>query len=215
MAHLHSVYDTDNHFRIDPITKAIKNNSNSKVKLMQGDHNSERFTFEIPRLVEGHDMSLCDKVLMHFDNIDLQTKEESKDVFTSEDVQISPEDKDMVIFSFLIKDSATKFGGSLNFLIEFICFAEDATVDYAWHTDIFTGISVGTGIHNTQEIVEENKDLLEQFKKEVLEAVEEKIGSGGGSGGVNITDDGNGNVTITPVGNISITDDGNGNVTIL
>lgn len=182
MAHIHSVYDTDNHFVINPITKAIRNESNSKVKLMQGDHNSERFTFEIPRYVEGHDMSLCDKVLMHFDNIDSKTKEESKNVFISKDVQLSHEDKEVVIFSFLIENTATKFGGSLNFLIEFICVAEDATIDYAWHTDIFTGITVGVGIHNTEQIAEENKDLLEQFKLEVLTEVDNKLASGGGSG---------------------------------
>lgn len=45
--------------------------------------------------------------------------------------------------------------------------------------------------------------------------VRDMVGSGGTGGGLNITDDGNGNVTITPVGNTSITDDGQGNVTIL
>jgi hypothetical protein len=151
MAHLHSIYDTDNHFKIDPITRAIKNESNSKVKLMQFDHKSERFTFEIPRFIEGHDMSLSDKVLMHFDNIDSRTKEESNGRFTSIDVQLSPENEDMVIFSYLIENTATRFGGSLNFMIEFICYEENGvTIDYAWHTDTFQGISVGTGIHNTE-----------------------------------------------------------------
>jgi hypothetical protein len=39
-----------------------------------------------------------------------------------------------------------------------------------------------------------------------------KVTSSGG--GLNITDDGNGNVTITTSGGVSITDDGNGNVVI-
>lgn len=38
-----------------------------------------------------------------------------------------------------------------------------------------------------------------------------EIGSGGG---LSITDDGNGNVTIASTGSVSITDDGEGNVTI-
>lgn len=37
---------------------------------------------------------------------------------------------------------------------------------------------------------------------------------GGSGGGLNITDDGNGNVTIASTGSVSITDDGEGNVTI-
>ena len=48
MAHIHSVYDNDTHFKIDPATRQISNES-GKVVLMQNDHNSERFTFEIPR----------------------------------------------------------------------------------------------------------------------------------------------------------------------
>lgn len=67
MAHKHSVYDTDPHFAIDPITRAITNQSTTKTQLMQYDHNSERFTFEIPRLVDGHDMKLCDKIEIHYE----------------------------------------------------------------------------------------------------------------------------------------------------
>lgn len=44
-----------------------------------------------------------------------------------------------------------------------------------------------------------------------FEALEKKIGTGGG---LSITDDGNGNVTIAATGSVSITDDGAGNVTI-
>lgn len=57
MAHKHPIYDTDPHFKIDGDTRVIINASDVKVALMQGDHNSERFTFEIPRYVDGHDMS--------------------------------------------------------------------------------------------------------------------------------------------------------------
>ena len=55
MAHLHEVRDTDKHFVIDPTTRAITNNSGKNV-LMQGDHNSEIYTFEIPKMVEGHEL---------------------------------------------------------------------------------------------------------------------------------------------------------------
>lgn len=171
MAHEHSVYDTDKHFKIDIVTKAILAEANSKLKLMQYDHNSERYTFEIPRYVDGHDMSSCNKVMMHFNNIDAVTKAENKDVYRAEDVQVSPDDEEVVIFSFLITRSATVYAGTLNFIIEFLCVPEDGTIEYAWHTDIFTNITVGKGIHNTEVIIEESKDLLEQWKNEVIDAV--------------------------------------------
>ena len=50
MAHTHDVIDYDKHFVIDPVTRQIDNKS-GKIVLMQNDHNSERFTFEIPRYV--------------------------------------------------------------------------------------------------------------------------------------------------------------------
>ena len=51
MAHSHAIIDDDLYFTIDPSTREIKNES-QKVKLMQYDHNSEQFTFELPRFVE-------------------------------------------------------------------------------------------------------------------------------------------------------------------
>jgi len=59
MAHIHPVYDTDSHFTINPITREIKNESSTKTRLIQYDHNSERFSFDMPKTVEGHDMTLC------------------------------------------------------------------------------------------------------------------------------------------------------------
>jgi hypothetical protein len=44
-----------------------------------------------------------------------------------------------------------------------------------------------------------------------IEKLKENVVSGGG---LNITDDGEGNVTITTSAGVTITDDGNGNVTI-
>lgn len=68
MPHSHSIYDTDKHFLIDPSTRSITALSD-KLTLIQYDHNCERYTFEIPRIIEGHDMSDCDSVEIHFDNI--------------------------------------------------------------------------------------------------------------------------------------------------
>ena len=50
MAHAHIVSDSDNHFIIDPISRQISNNS-KKTILIKTDHNSEQFTFELPRYV--------------------------------------------------------------------------------------------------------------------------------------------------------------------
>ena len=168
MAHAHSVYDNDRHFSIDPVTREIKNES-GKFKLIRHDHNSERFTFEIPKVVDGHDMSLCNVVQVHYLNI-----EAGKDGLTYEglyecdDLQVSPDSADVVIFSWLLSRNATQYAGSLNFVIYFACVAEDGTVEYAWSTDIHTGIIVGDTIHNSEVIVAEYADILEKWRQELI-----------------------------------------------
>lgn len=166
MAHKHSVYDTDAHFKIDPITREITNLATTKSKLMQGDHNSERFTFEIARLVEGHDMSQIDKIEIHYTNTDNKTKEQSKGVYIAKDMQSSPNDDDVVIFSWLISKKATKYAGSLSFRITFKCLT-GTTIDYSWNTAQFGSISIGDGQDNSEDVAAEfTPDVLEQLRGE-------------------------------------------------
>lgn len=65
----------------------------------------------------------------------------------------------------------------------------------------------------------ERIDQIEQngvSDERIAEAVEDYLKDNPitGGGGLNITDDGNGNVTVESTGSVSITDDGEGNVTI-
>lgn len=166
MAHIHSVYDTDAHFTINPITRAIRSLSSGKNCIVQYDHNSERITFELPRMVDGHDMSLCNVVQVHYTNINPQTKEQRTGVYEVDDLQISPDDDDVVILSWLISRNCTQLVGPLNFLVRFVC-STDGNVDYAWNTAIFSGISVSSGIYNGDEVADQYADILEQWRQEL------------------------------------------------
>ena len=130
MAHTHAVKDGDARFVINPITRAIKGDSR-KTKIMQYDHNSERFTFEIPKEVVGHDMSLCNKVEIHYFNIDAQTKEQKSGKYTVEDLRV---EGDNVVFSWLVSLNGTQLKGVLKFLIRFKC-EENGIVTYSWNTE--------------------------------------------------------------------------------
>lgn len=167
MKHIHSVYDTDSHFSIDPITRAIKNESSKKTTVMQYDHNSERFTFEMPREIEGHDMTLCNKVELHYINIASDQSGQSKGVYPIDDLQTSPEDDKVVICSWLISKKATKYAGTLSFRLRFACIDENAKVVYAWHTEIFKNISISNGIDNAEAVHEEYSDILEAWKQNI------------------------------------------------
>lgn len=166
MAHLHSVYDTDLHFKIDAITREITNQATRKTKLMQYDHNSERFTFELPRFVDGHDMMLSNHVRVHYINAG-SARQQSKDAYPVDDVQLSPSSNNTVIFSWLISQNATKYAGTLNFLIEFACVV-DGIVEYAWHTEVFKGITVSSGMSNTEYIANQVSDVIAQWEQELF-----------------------------------------------
>ena len=164
MAHTHSVIDDDLRFIIDPSTREIGNGS-QKVKLMQYDHNSEQFTFEIPRFVEGHDMSLCNSIRVNYININKSNREQHPGVYEVSDIKV---EEDNIIFSWLVSRNATQYVGPLNFLIKFMCFDENGYITYEWHTDIFKSASVSTGMNNEESIEEVYPDILEKWKNDVL-----------------------------------------------
>ena len=166
MAHIHGVYDSDTHFKINPSTREITNTT-AKAKLVQFDHNSERFTFEMPRFVEDHDMTLCDKVEVHYINVAADKSGKSEDVYPVDDMQTSPADDSIAIFSWLISANATKYAGTLNFLIRFVCL-DGETIEYAWNTAIFKDITVDNGMDNGAAVIAEYSDVLEKWKNEVV-----------------------------------------------
>lgn len=174
MMRLHSIYDSDSHFIINPTTRAITAGKSSKTKLVQYDTNSERFTFELPRYIEGHDMSLCNKVEIHYINLSADKTSRVEDVYLVGDVQLSPGSEGVVIFSWLISGNATQYAGSLNFLIAFKCLT-GAVIDYAWHTETFKNITVLNGMNNGEAVIVEYSDVLEAWKAEVLNDLYPKI----------------------------------------
>lgn len=168
MAHKHSVYDSDAHFIIDPITRVAKKDPNHKAMVIQHDHNSERFTFEVPRYIEGHDMSTCNKVEVHYLNYEPKTKQEIKGVYTADDLQISPDDDSVVICSWLISSNATQLVGTLSFVVRFCC-VDGTTSTYAWNTALAT-VNVSTGIDGSDAAIADYSDVLEKWKAELFDA---------------------------------------------
>ena len=169
MAHAHEIIDTDKRFVIDPVTRTIVNQSERKVLLMQYDHNSERFAFEVPRYVEGHDMALSTSVQIHYENGPFKGR------YDADDVQVSPSDESVVIFSWLISRNATQHAAPLSFLAKFRCYDGDSVV-YEWNTAEFGRFSIGEGMDNTDVVVVESHDAIEALNIRMT-AVENAPGS--------------------------------------
>lgn len=185
MSHLHDVYDRDNKFIVDGIRRAIKNASASKTMVMQFDHNSEVFTFEVPRYIKGHDMMLCNRVEVHYLNIDAVTKEEREGVYLVEDLTVNADDENKLTCSWVISQNATGLVGSLNFLLRFICLTDDV-IDYVWNTAIHSGIYVSKGIYNSDIVAEQYIDTIKAWENR-LEVVENSIGGSGISPTIKVT----------------------------
>lgn len=163
MAHTHSTIDSDKHFIIDPVTREIENES-GKVVLMQYDHNSERFTFELPKTIEGHDMSQCNVVQVHYINLSAADGMSGDGLYEVDDLAASG---DKVTCSWLISSNATQFAGSLSFLLRFSCVDDDGTVTYAWHTNLYKGVFVSNGLNNAEAVVAAGADILEKWREDL------------------------------------------------
>ena len=171
MAHIHEVIDSDKCFTIDPITRLIVNDAgNKKTQLIQNDHNSERFAFQLPRYIEGHDMSLSNKVEVHYINLDQSSNERSVGVYEVTDLALS-EDNESVLLSWLISNNATKYVGVLSFAICFKCMSDDV-IDYSWNTAINSSIQIAKGMYNSEIIIKDYIDVLEVWKEEFMSSID-------------------------------------------
>ena len=173
MGHNHPVIDADPHFKIDKTTRAITDASGKQSVLMQGDHNSERYTFEIPRYIDGHDMSLCDLVEIHYVNTDSNKRTENKGIYIVDDLQVSETQPDEVVqFTWLISNAVTVNAGPLSFLIRFSCTEGGKTI-YAWNTGINKDKSISLSMYNADTIQQEQPDLIAHIE----EAIKGKLDS--------------------------------------
>ena len=122
-SHIHTddiVVDMDEHFTIDTITRSISSRSNKKLSLMQYDHNSERYSFDVDRMIDGHDLMDCDRVKIHYINISSNKKNKHPGVYSVEDVQVKSSDDTKITFTWLVSGNATHYDGVLSFLISIL-----------------------------------------------------------------------------------------------
>lgn len=174
--HDHTISDPDSYFVIDPDTRQISNLSQVSNVLMQNDHNSEVYTFQIPRFVEGHDMLKCDRVRLHYNNTAKGSTRTYKDVYEMTDLMVNPRDNSTLISTWVIKRQATQYAGKLSFAIQYICIDESHSgeesdnVSYEWHTDIYKDVEVRETIVNSEEAVSEYTDILEEWYQRLFGA---------------------------------------------
>lgn len=167
--HGHSIKDPDTHFVIDPDSREITNFSYNRHALMQYDHQSEIFTFELPRYVENHDMTLCNRVRVHFINTDGKTGEQHADVAEMTDLSVSSVNESVVVSTWCIRREATQLAGTLSFAVHYMCVDDEGTVVYEWHTDIYPGVEVKASLENGEASVVNYSNVLEEWYQKLFE----------------------------------------------
>lgn len=155
------IIDTDQLFDIDILTGKITRRC-EKNTLMQYSHNSERFSFNMPRHIEGHDMLNCNKVVVSYLSNTVPGEYEVNDLKAKTD------DDSKITFSWLISSNATQEAGKLHFVVMFECTQDDGTITYRWVTDINDDFTIKKTIANDAGIVYENEDILEQWKQQLF-----------------------------------------------
>lgn len=161
--------DKDFKFVIDTASRAITSTSTKKLTLMQYDKKSERYSFEIDREIDGHDLLDCNRVQIHFINIG-SNKQKHPGLYKVDDVQVMPSDNKKLTFTWLVSQDATMFDGILSFLVSFECVDENCDdiencnieehILYRWSSNIFKSINITTGMDNNNTIKEMYADEL-------------------------------------------------------
>lgn len=172
--HAHPLVDSDKYFIIDPVTRTIANPIGRPLTLMQRDHNSTVYTFQLPRYIDGHDMLLCNRVKCHFNNIENGENEgefiEHPDVAELTDLRVNPEDRESVICSWTITRQATWYVGALGFFLQYLCVDNAGNETYEWHTDGFTDITIKKTEHNDEAAILEYTAVFEQWRERIFGA---------------------------------------------
>lgn len=181
MPHDHIIIDDDARFIIDTESREITKASGNSPVIMQGDHNSERFTFEMPRTIEGHEVLDCDKIEIEYVNTQSGTsvsrRAVSADKYVVDDVVVDPNDDNRVIFSWLLGRNATMYAGALAFQIKIECYDDSLseTSSFVWRTDKYSKVSIRASLGVNEMIIDSYPEALEKIEYGV-EAVNRRIG---------------------------------------
>lgn len=165
------IVDSDVHFTIDTTTRIISNRNgdkaNEKLILTQYDNNSERYSFDIDRIVDGHDLFNCDKVQINYVNISPNKNANPNiGIYLVDDVHQHETNPNKITFSWLVSRNATLLDGVLNFLVSFECTNGDKVL-YRWSTTTFEGIRINVGMDNDNAVMEQYIDKLLVWQKNV------------------------------------------------
>lgn len=165
LTHNDILVNTDALCEIDVHSRKIINKT-KKVDFLQFDHNSERVGFTMERYVDGHDMSMCDRVAVKYLNV------RNDDMYIVDDLKVS-DDGEHITFTWLVSGNVTQEVGSLIFLVNFRCWNDGGVITYNWSTQPCSTYSILRGVESMDSNPQEHYDFWAKYKGLVDEVVED------------------------------------------
>ena len=153
---------------IDPITKTIapKYRKSKGVYVAKGDHNSVRLAFEMPRYVDGFDMSADENIIhIHYANMDKKAENISRGVSDAVERKVEKDenDEDILTFKWLIPNTATKYAGLVSIGITFEQYENDngkVVEKCSWSTAPYGNTKIWDSHDFSSVVVEREYDYL-------------------------------------------------------
>ena len=155
---------------INPITRIVapKYRNTEAVYVAKGDHNSVCLAFEIPRYVDGYDMSAEENIIhIHFANMDGEDKTKvSKGFSEAKSITVEKDDtsqEEVVSFLWVLTKEATRYAGLVSFGITFERYDTvdgEAQEVYSWSTKPYGKTIVWDSMDNSSATVEREYDYL-------------------------------------------------------
>jgi hypothetical protein len=155
--------DTQTRLLINPITKTIipKYRNQKAVYVAKGDHKSVSVIFEMPRYVDGHDLSEDEYIIqIHFVNLSEDGKNYSKGISEAISREI---EGDNLSFAWLVDNRATRYAGvvSVGITIEKYASVDGKAEEvYSWSTAPYGNTKVWDSHDNSSSMTEQEYDYL-------------------------------------------------------
>ena len=156
---------------IDGETRIISVPNEYKELGVESDENVTRIKFQCPKIV-GDNIDLTEYNLY----INYRNAGNKLNSYLVEDATVT---NDVINFSWLLSRHVTESPGTISYIV--CAKKSDYTgVINEWNTKVATG-TVGVGLEATEEIEEQNVDIIEQILRSIVE-LENKVDSGGSGG---------------------------------
>lgn len=162
---------------IDGETRIISVPAEYKELGVESDEKVTRVKFQCPKIV-GDNIDLTEYNLY----INYRNAGNKLNSYLVEDVTVTG---DTINFSWLLSRHVTENPGTISYIV---CAkkSDDTGVINEWNTKVATGI-VGIGLEATEEIEEQNIDIIEQILRSIVELENNSGGSAGSSVAVDTT----------------------------